>query len=1299
MSQWEDYAGDEWMRPLASQDTRTKHILDRETQGIKPRPRLQAPPFQSGDSWGDFVLEQWLGSGTHGWVFAARERGTEKPVALKILAAEDEPGTTLAKTGFRRMAKLNHRNLMRLHGIHQHEKCVAFSMERIDGTNLTAAIRRWRELPLQQACENVIEMVRQVGSAIGWMHARELVHRDLKPSNIMVTSDQQRFVVIDYDSAGKFQEHDAESMRAYLIWTPMYVAPEVLVRQRHSPASDVFSLGMVVLEALRVFTAAQFRREESHRDGAIHRRREFMVEASPSSEHVDESLGIQRDKSNEEQDRILITKAVRGLHPDIPADLIDTLDEMLAPDEADRPMAMTLARLGRPIETLQMTRITDVDSGRLREATQHIRHDELARIHRWSHLVLGGKTQRLHLSGDSGIGKSTLLDVALSHLRSLSWAQVFVARCQQRDQKPLAAFSQIADEITMRFRGMDREPLQVDAVTVNVLTSILPGLAEVLEVDRSQPLLQTSPTRPGGLEAALKVCERLREYGPVFFVIDDVQWADRDTISVLDYLQTASLNRRKAPDLQGFGLITVSRTDGDRQVTLPDETIDLGPLPDETAIEMLVAEASKFELQIPEDHLKSLARQIDGMPYRLDACLDELRPGGWLSDAIQTTDPNSKEVSVLSMETLWQKRCEQLPPGAMQCLRRIAVAGRQVPVEELHGFQDGTAGLDDHLAELQRCRLIVLGDSSGPTVQIWHSRLGEKILDQIPESEIRQLHAEWADTLANVRPDLAGIIASHYQRAELHTQLGKWAKLAAEQAQQMYANREVASWYQVAAEHSDGKQKVQYLKEASFAWHRSGRLSKAAEVHGALSELLSGHASVEHQLQRVECLIRSGEFQDASRLVEPLIDQLGLPRVKSTWAFRLSVLWRLLRLFPLERDLSISVEHRNPLRTWQEGSQIEACVRLVRPLSIINNNIAIEWSLFAARQVRLLGTAGERLHLGVGEAVFASYNFGRSRQRAQQMLQRMLESLRTEDDPSWHGDVHSGLAWHVAMDGRYADALEPCAKAKHFYGLSEHAKNFEMAHMSYVELAASFQCGKIAGIRQTVTEMQAEGRTTNDQFVTIMGTLGYASVAFLSDNDMARMDLATVRVRECMKQVGPTSFMFVQQFKDALLDLYSADVTNGASKLDLLPRQMRSSDLKRVQMIRINFLEFVCLLAIQSMSCQKKTAAASLRKALRKLRREKSNFAHMKADFYEGIQLARFGEPAMASRARELLQSASSVANELRLTPFILAANDELKWLDSPEQPSDLEAFLADEGIVAPSRFARLYRGVDRPKD
>ncbi|MCC9658908.1 serine/threonine protein kinase [Rhodopirellula halodulae] len=1286
MSQWDDYTGDDWMRPLASKDTKTRHTLDRETRGIKPRPRLQDPPYKTGDHWGDFVLEEWIGSGTHGWVFAATEQSTGKHVALKILAMEDDPKATLAKTGFRRMSKLHHSNLMRLHGIHEYDGTTAFSMERIRGMNLTAAIRRWRDLPLAEACEHVMEMIRQVGAAIGCMHARQLVHRDLKPSNIMVTDDFKRFVVVDYDSTGIFQDLDAESMSGYLIWTPMYVPPEVLVRQRHTPSSDIFSLGMVILEALRVFSAAQFRRE-----GALNN-------PSRPTDGTDESGGIPRHESDEAKDRLLIHEALRGLHAEIPEELVDKLDEMLASNEADRPMAIALSRLGLPPERTQQTKLTDFDSDRLREATQKIRHDELAKIHRWSHLVLGGQIQRLHISGDSGIGKSTLLDVALTSLRSQPWAQVFVARCQQRDQNALQAFSQIADEINMRYRRDDRERLLVDSVTVSLLSDILPSLGDVLEVDQSQPRLQTSSTRPGGLEAALRVCERLREYGPVFFVIDDVQWADRDTVSVLDYLQSASMNRPQAPELQGLGFITVSRPDGDQQITLPDATVHLGPLPTETTIEMLATQSEAFGLDITDDQLTNLADQIDGLPYRLDACLEELRPGGWLSNAIQTADPSSSDLKVLSMESMWQSRCEDLSPEAMLCLQRIAAAGRQLPITDLQTWHESSAVLESVLEELQRRRLIVLGESTEPTVQVWHSRLGEKILQELSEADIRQLHSDWGDALVRVRPDSANLIASHFQRAERFTELSHWAELAAKQAQQMYAHREVGTWYDIAARHADPERKIDFLRESALAWQRSGRLTKAANAHAALAELLEGPSAVEQQLRRTECLLRSGDFNSVRKLLEPLNECLQLPSPKSNWKFHLSVAWQVLRLLPHEKDLSQTLSKDPVSRSMIQSSQVEVCMRLIRPLTILDNNTAVEWSLYAARQVRLHGTKGERIYFGVGEAVFRSYSLGRDRLAAGESLRRLHDSLTPNDDPIWHGDVHCGMAWHEAMSGRYASSLEPCLEAKRYYGQSEHSKSFEIAHMSYLEFAAYFQCGRINDLKATVTELQVEGRSTNDQFLLIMATLGYGALAFLADDDLRRLETASKRVQDSLKQIGPDSFVFVNSIKEALSDLYLNEVGSSQAKLEWFPRQLRRSSVRRVQMVRVIFHELLAGLSLQSMLVHPKQGKASLLLHVKQLRREKTPFSQMKADFFEGIYLARFAGAEYANIAKQKLTNAEYSADDLKLQPFSLAARDELNWLDNPSAPSALEEFLLSQDISDPVRFARLYRGLDRPK-
>ena len=85
--------------------------------------------------------------------------------------------------------------------------------------------------------------------------------------------------------------------------------------------------------------------------------------------------------------------------------------------------------------------------------------------------------------------------------------------------------------------------------------------------------------------------EQLRMVGPLFLVIDDSQWADRDSLNVLDRLQSAV-------GKEGLGIITVSRESDDPQRVPASKRIELGPLPEEDAVGMLARSAARWSVDV-----------------------------------------------------------------------------------------------------------------------------------------------------------------------------------------------------------------------------------------------------------------------------------------------------------------------------------------------------------------------------------------------------------------------------------------------------------------------------------------------------------------------------------------------------------------------------------------------------------------------------------------------------------------------------------------------------------------------------
>jgi serine/threonine-protein kinase len=204
-----------------------------------------------------YVIEALIGRGGMGAVFVARHRTlTDKRVAIKVLHAEIHDADIQAR--FKREAqiatRINHPNIVEVHDFDVTPEGIPFLvLEYLEGETLAQRIAAG-PIPLDQ----VMSIVRQVGSALAAAHREGIVHRDLKPQNIFLvpTEVDGKMVeiakVLDFGISKWRGSETVKTQESALLGTPQYMAPEQATGQHDSvdQRTDVFALGSIVYEML-----------------------------------------------------------------------------------------------------------------------------------------------------------------------------------------------------------------------------------------------------------------------------------------------------------------------------------------------------------------------------------------------------------------------------------------------------------------------------------------------------------------------------------------------------------------------------------------------------------------------------------------------------------------------------------------------------------------------------------------------------------------------------------------------------------------------------------------------------------------------------------------------------------------------------------------------------------------------------------------------------------------------------------------------------------------------------------------
>lgn len=193
-----------------------------------------------------YLLIRQVGKGGMAIVYKAYDQMLERAVAIKLLKqdfSDDEDFRERFKQEAKAAANLSHPNIVTVHDFGIDPSGVYIVMEYIAGKDLKSSICDRGFYPYREGLPLMI----QACAGLGYAHRAGIVHCDVKPHNMLVTPDN-RLKITDFGIARALSTIEIEETPGVVWGSPQYLSPEQAAGQTPTPASDVYSLGVVMYE-------------------------------------------------------------------------------------------------------------------------------------------------------------------------------------------------------------------------------------------------------------------------------------------------------------------------------------------------------------------------------------------------------------------------------------------------------------------------------------------------------------------------------------------------------------------------------------------------------------------------------------------------------------------------------------------------------------------------------------------------------------------------------------------------------------------------------------------------------------------------------------------------------------------------------------------------------------------------------------------------------------------------------------------------------------------------------------------
>jgi len=896
-----------------------------------------------------FRLIRLLGQGGMGVVYEAQDGELGLEVALKLLPGLQPDLLLRFKKEFRAASSIRHPNVVRFGDLFSDGERWFFTMELVHGVDLFSHVRGLpgkapgllpvsrdpdgetvraptRAAPssgpedkgtLDQPC--VRERFSQLAQGLVAIHAAGQIHRDIKPSNVLVTRDG-RVVILDFGLAT-----DLEVRTTFLgAGTPAYMAPEQSSSEPVSSASDWYSFGVMLYEALT---------------GVL-----------PFAGHAYEIMYRKQHEG---------VVPVCQLVPEVDPELAELCEALLARAPEQRPNSCAILKaLGAPPAPAW-----DIDQGRGGATPLFGRSGPMATLRAAFSDVASGTRVAVLVSGEPGIGKTELCRHFVEALSAEQVGTVVASRCHEREFLPFKALDGVIDQLSRQVGQLAPEERAAFVPGIApLLRHLFPALEQIPEATLAEAV--EIPSDPHELRS--RVLDGLRELlaaitgtSPLVIFVDDLQWADADSLAMFSALLADS----RLPRMLFLGTHRGAAGAGSGWLdpVVRQIQVELPRLDREATLALLQSVFSVDQKSLPE--LEPLAETTQGNAL-------------FIKELARYALAHGLKMSRLHLDDLLRDRVERAGATARIVLDLAATVGAPVPEAVVQAASDLEPGIfGGAVAKLLRERLVHASGALGrERIELCHEQLRGWLWNGLGQPKRRVLAERLATTFGS-DGDPAQVAelwleAGHNSRAASHLVLtGERAMkaLAFDRAAEHFAMAlKVGSW--------DARQKGVLLAQLADALAYAGRGAAAAEQYlAAASQGADAAQSLELHRKASGELLRSGHFDRGMEVARTALAAAGMSipshhLLSLAWV-RTRLRWRGYRCDSGELEAGGTV-------SADESARIDLCWSLSSGIALID---PIRGAYFQAQSLLLALQAHDLPRVARGLAGEAAWCVGRGR--------------------------------------------------------------------------------------------------------------------------------------------------------------------------------------------------------------------------------------------------------------------------------------------------------------------------------